>query len=196
MKRLLLALGTSLLLSGSISAQIEVLDFEDRPFDVNSSGLTNYHGISFDNNFFTYGWEQSPYTAYSGTVRTAINNLFTGLGEARFTFDTPDQLFLGAYFAGMNTTPVNFNLYNDGNLVATSSSLLLGSLPTWLASGYSGVVDEVGIYGDRGHLVFDDLTYSANRPDGGAVPEPSTYGLMGAAVLALGVAVRRRTTRK
>ena len=77
--------------------------------------------------------------------------------------------FQGAWFAGYEDVDVTFKLYDHGALVATSSTLSTSATPTWLASGYAGLVDEVVVSSaDQGAWVMDDLTFSA------AVPEPGS----------------------
>jgi hypothetical protein len=196
LSRLLATAAVALGLTGLVQASTVVLNFDDLGGFQSGASLTNYHGVSFDGNFFTYDSYQPPYNASSGNTRAAVNLTSVGPGESIFTFDTPDQYFVGAYFAGYGTNagflPIHFNLYNNGNLVGTSSALDLDSsgTPTWLASGYNGAVDYVGIVGYKGYFVFDDLTYSST-PTGRVPDAASTLSLMGMGLAAL-VALRRR----
>lgn len=92
-----------------------------------------------------------------------------------FYFASP-VIFDGSYFAGYDfSIPVNFSLYNRGTLQATSASLIPSSTPTFLSSGYTGLVDEVRVNWNNGSTVLDNVTYHT-----AAVPEPtSLIGLLG-----------------
>ena len=102
-----------------------------------------------------------------------------GLGAGR--------TFQGAWFAGYEDVGVTFELYEHGRLVATSATLATSATPTWLASGYGGLVDEVIVSSAaQGGFVLDDLTFTT------LVPEPGTTALMACGLLALVVVARRR----
>jgi hypothetical protein len=96
-----------------------------------------------------------------------------------------DVVFDGAYFAGDNNA--QFELFNDGALVATSSSLALSSIPVFLSSGYSGPIDEVRLNVTNGQFVMDDVTYNASN-----IPEPAALALMGIGLAGLSLSRRRK----
>ena len=142
-----------------------------------------YGGINWGGNWTHYDSPQFPYTPHSDPQRVYTPN--TGDGEYLFSFVTPDQTFQGAWFSGFSFATVTFNLYNDSVLVWTSATLAPSSVPTFLASGYSGPVDAVGVFSAANDLyVMDDVTYGES-----SVPEPATLLLLAPAAA---FALRRR----
>ncbi len=165
-------------------ASATVLTFDD----VATDGLVaaNYGGLDWSaGDWFAFGGEQAPFTPHSGSVRIASG---FGDADAATAIGLGDgKTFQGAWFAGYDDVSVTFELYEHGTLVATSATLGTSATPTWLASGYAGLVDEVIVSSaDQGAWVLDDLTFSA------AVPEPGSMALMTAGLLALAVTARRR----
>lgn len=161
-------LGCALLLCAfSFTAPAAVLTFED----LTGSNLlpSNYGGLTWSDQWSYYDSVQPPYTPASGVERVYNNN---GTPPPRFSFAAP-TVFNGASFSGNITA--QFELYLSGNLVATSGSINLSSTPTFLASGYSGMVDEVRLLVSQGSFVMDDVTFDEKS----AVPEPTTIGLVG-----------------
>ncbi len=77
-------------------------------------------------------------------------------------------------------------------LVWTSASLDPSSTPTYLASGYSGPVDTVGVYSaSNDFYVMDNVTYGFT-----SVPEPASAVLMGLGLLgSIGLAASRSRSR-
>jgi hypothetical protein len=117
-----------------------------------------------------------------------------------FTFATPIQYF------GLNAS-VNFNRMGDpfdlreNTLLFTTTNGFLGRLTTTFyqspAPGFVAIQDATRFTtvtvstGGNGYFQFDNLTFSP--PIVSAVPEPSTWALMGTGLLVLGgVAVRRK----
>ena len=165
-------------------ASATVLTFDD----VATDGLVaaNYGGLDWSaGDWFAFGGEQAPFTPHSGSVRIA-----SGFGDADAATAIglgAGKTFQGAWFAGYDDVDVTFKLYEHGTLVATSATLDTSATSTWLASGYTGLVDEVIVSSaDQGAWVMDDLTFSR------AVPEPGSMALMTAGLLALAVTARRR----
>ena len=97
--------------------------------------------------------------------------------------------FDGAYFAGIESSTVTFQLYNSGSLVATSGTLIPSSTPTFLASGYIGLVDEVRVVSDA-FRAMDNVTYNTDIE---TVPEPST--ILGLGLLGLGAFCQRKLSQ-
>jgi hypothetical protein len=169
---------------GTAKASTFVVTFDD----LSGDGVVpnGYGGINWNGNFTYYGEYQPPYTPESDPNR--IYTPYSGAGEYDFNFLTP-EVFDGAYFAGEDFASVYFNLYNGASLVWTSASLNPSATPTWLASGYSGLVTGVGIYSaDNDFYVADNVTYSTTS----TTPEPSSLLLFGTFLAGAFGAVRRK----
>lgn len=143
-----------------------------------------YGGVSWPNNMGLWADDQPPYDPKSPPNRILFNrNDETGVAENLVTFIGGPKIFDGAYFSGYEN--VQFKLYNGTTLVGTSSVLnlgsyisLIGSGPTFLASGYAGPVDTVGIVGTRSQFAMDNFTFEQ-------VPEPSTLLLLSFGAISL-----------
>lgn len=177
--------------AASAAADPIVVNFDALQGD-NELVPAGYGGIDWLDTWTHYGFSQPPYTAHSSPQRVYASGK-SGFDpfEASFAFTTPNQLFTGAWFAGYSAprdgdvpTFIRFNLYDDGARVFSSGVLTPSDRPGFLASGYFGRVDRVGVAATRGFWVMDDVTY-------GATPEPGTLLLLGSAAAAL--ALRRRS---
>jgi hypothetical protein len=165
-------------------ASAAVLGFDD----IASDDLVGAHYGGLDwsaGDWFAFSAEQPPFSAHSGSVRVASG---FGDADAATAIGLGDgKTFQGAWFAGYEDVTVTFQLYDHGRLVATSATLATSSTPTWLGSGYAGLVDEVIVASTaQGGFVMDDLTFSA------AVPEPASMALFVVGLLALVTVARRR----
>lgn len=197
MNRILL----SFLLSFSVASHAAVVTFEDinpapASYDVMPSP---YSGFTFTNWFF------GPDTIY--TPASGVNDLFTDyyqgdpnayvITDANGVSRASSFYFDGAWFSGFSG--VQFELYLGGNLVATSGSLPDAAAgpygPTWLSSGYAGLVDTVRVSGVQGYFAMDDFTYRL-PDDGGTVPVSSTLSLLAIGLLGLGMRSRSSPGRR
>ena len=174
------------------AAQATVVDFDDLP---NSGTLADgYGGITWGGNWAHYDSFQPPYNPSSPFTRIyADYNVLPG-GTAfqgvSFSF-VIDAVFNGAFFAGHGSgsgfASIFFELFSNNVSVAVSGSLDANATPTFLASGYGGLIDEVVVWGSAGFYVMDDVTYNT-----AAIPVPAALPLMLLALGGLGVAARRR----
>lgn len=130
--------------------------------------------------------EQVPYTAHSGAGRVTLG---WGSDDTASTirFNAP-TVFDGAWFAGYTEAAVRFDLYFEGSLVASSTTLSLTDTPAFLDAGWDGAIDTVVVSsGQHAFYVMDDLSYVA-----APVPEPGALALMLAGFgIVAGVARRR-----
>ena len=163
------------------AASTTVVNFDD----LSGYGvLGSYAGIEWTN-WNYYGFAQNPYNAASGSER------IYDMGVGSFSFAS-GVVFDGAKFAGYAGGPeVSFELFYQGNVVHTSDSLSFNGTPTFLSSGYAGLVDKVTVLGPTDNFVMDDVTYSAAT----AVPEPANVALMLGGMLLVAGAVRRSRQR-
>ena len=138
--------------------------------------------LELNGNWNYYDGAQPPYNPFSPPER-----VYDFVGTAPIDFSSP-TVFNGAYFSGYSYVTVTFELFNGVNLVWTSATLAPSATPTWLASGYSGLMTEVDVVSPSpDFFVMDDFTYG-----GSSTPEPGTLGLLATgAIGALGV-IRRR----
>jgi len=162
------------------SASAAVITFEDAA----EGNLGTYAGVNWNQQWTNYSDIQSPYNAKSGKNRVFSANY---TNPTAFFFNQ-DVTFEGAWFSGYDEANVSFQLFRDGLQVATSGFLLPSDNPTFLSSGFSGVVDEVRVFAEGGYYVMDDVTFSSS----GAVPEPATWALMILGFGAVGYSMRRR----
>jgi hypothetical protein len=167
--------------AAGINAATVVVNFDD----LADSGVVpdGYGGINWGGQWTYYGFSQPPYNPSSPP-----NRVYDIVREGQFSLLTP-AVFDGAWFSGESSATVQFNLYLSGLLVASSGVLAPSDVPTFLGSGYAGLVDEVGVVSPApDHFVMDDVTYGS----GTSTPEPATLSLVGGAVGLLAFVVRRR----
>jgi hypothetical protein len=145
-----------------------------------------YGGIDWDDNWLHYDVAQDPYNPASPPTRifTNYDRFPEGSSAAVPFFFVADSVFDGVWLSG--ATSVFFELFHDGTLLHTTSSYTATGVPTFVGSGFAGLVDEVRVNGSAGRYVLDDVTY-----DAAAVPEPGTLLLVSAGLLGLR-GIRRR----
>jgi hypothetical protein len=161
-------------------ASATVCDFDALPGD----GVVpdGYCSITWGGVWNYYGESQPPYNPSSPP-----NRVYDFVTHGTFSFDSGPVVFNGAYFSGFDFAPVTFNLYNGATLVWTSATLVPSGVPTWLASGYGGLVTSVDVFSPTpDFFVMDDVTY------GGTIPEPGSIALFATGALGAIGAVRRR----
>jgi len=190
------ALGVAVLACLGSAAHAEVLTFEDRP-NFTSFFTADYQGFRFGtNNIQTTAWfstnETSPfYRPKSGTHFLSTDfQLYPAppqpLTPTQSITRSTDFTFDGAWFSGFE--PIQYQLYNNGQLVHTSiASPDLTNVPVFISSGYTGMVDEVVILGTQGYYAMDDFTFNS-----APIPEPGTYGMLAAGLVGIGALMRRR----
>jgi len=186
-KRIRALVAGAVLALGAPFASADVLGFDD----IGSYGFlpTNYGGLDWSSSsWIAFGDAQDPYAAHSGDWRVSTD---FGSSDADSTIRfLSASVFDGAWFSGYGDAAVTFELYLGGALVASSATLSPTGTASFLASGYSGLVDTVVVSSPlQAFYAMDDFTFHAPVA---AVPEPQTWALMLAGLGVVGFVRRQR----
>jgi opacity protein-like surface antigen len=166
---------------------------------VSHSGTGNFtryvQGSSWGGNFLDDEVLLGNPDAASGKLRIDLANLIDGAG-----FQIQSDYY-GAFTAQIDAFDSVGNLLGSVSRVGNStgdgdgSAIFLGFSRAFLDVDYFDVYLTAGVGGVPGDFSINNVLIGNAAPLG-AVPEPSTYGLLGAAALLAGVALRRRFVRK
>ena len=139
-----------------------------------------------DNNPGVAPYYKSPFTSLSTDYELIRGSYFYGESLPITPVHGPVR-FDGAWFTSVFEIQIRFHLYYHDAAVANSEFLILPAVrpAVFLASGYAGPVDKITVEGYQGYFAMDNFTYAP-------VPEPSSYALMIAGVLGLGLKARKR----
>ena len=187
----------------SLGAQATVLTFEDRPDAAGPLFFDGtYQGFDFgDNNPDTNAWasNNANFATHSGNRYVATDStLYPTLdvnapgplyGTQAIT-SAQAFVFDGAWFSGFGK--IRYDLYLGTQFLGSSdeSADLSASLSVFVASGYTGLVDKVVVFGYQGFYALDDFTF--NSLNDTEVPEPGSLALVLLAGAAGAGAVHRR----
>lgn len=135
----------------------------------------NYGGLDWSaSGLSVFTGEQAPFTAHSGHGRVTTDWVDGGPAGSTIRFLAP-TVFQGAWFSGYSDSSVRFDLYFDGQLVATSVSLQLSDVPVFLDAGWKRAIDTVVVSsGFQASYVMDDLSFADAIP----LPEPGSLALV------------------
>lgn len=173
-----LGFAAALAVAGATGASAAtVVNFDD----LTGSGVLadGYGGINWGGAWSYYDLAQNPYTPSSGTER-----IYTTGNAPSGSFSFANAVsFLGFEVSGISAFDVSYEMFYNNILVATSSVLFPSSTPSFLSSGYAGLVDKVSISTSAsfGFFVVDDVTYSASPvpvPAGGLMLLAGLGGLL------------------
>jgi hypothetical protein len=181
-----IALAALALSPGRATAQT-VLGFEDySPCNHITGNVGIYGGVDFAHEWTCYSYSQPPFNPHSGT-----NRVYTYNSSAPFSFIGGPVTFDGAWFSGFPSTSVTFQLLLGAVPVWTSGTMSTSDLPTFLSSGYSGMVDNVLVLSNAPDFyVMDDVTFNGGSS---TVPEPASVALLATGLV--GVFAARRLFR-
>jgi hypothetical protein len=188
------------LLAVSTSASAAVLTFEDLdPSPAAYASMSPYNGFSFVN------WFYGPNAAYMPA--SGVVDLFTDYADPEdptaylITNNNAIERAAGFYFDGAwisGYSGVTFELWLAGSYLGAFGSLPDGQGPdpygpTFLASGYAGLVDKVVVSGVQGYYSMDDFTYRLAESSG-TLPVPGGAGLVLLALSLAAVNTRRQAS--
>lgn len=179
-------LGALLLASaGWAAADTTVLGFDD----IGSAGALPalYGGVNWaGSSWVVFDGPQAPYTPHSGEWRVATD--FGSSDAASAIRFVEPSVFVGAWFSGFSDATVTVQMYLGGTLVATSPSLAPAETPSFLASGYAGLVDRLVFTSpQQAFYAMDDFTFEASP-----VPEPQAWLMLATGFAGLALRMRRR----
>jgi len=161
----------------TMAAGATVINFDDLGDGVVPDG---YQGVTWFGQWTNYTEAQDPYNPHSPPGR-----VYDGVNDGMFQFGSAVE-FDGAWFAGHEDATVQFQGYLNGSLVFTSDILAPSNVPTFLSSGYAGMVDTIHVLSPRpDFFIMDDVTYNS-------VPEPGSLLLMGTGIAGLAGYIRRK----
>lgn len=183
------------LFCGGAQAAQTIVTFEDintvstvSPLYATGDVADGYNGISGWSNMGQV-WEYLDTSFDAGQIGSRF---FNGVSSGSLSFDNGPVVFEGTYYQSFardtEDTLAGMELYYQGVLVHSISDPLAPAGMVWIASGYSGLVDEIYIRGGSEGFNIDNLTYST-----AAVPEPETYAMFLAGIGLIGV--MKRTQR-